>query len=233
MPPPPHFAFASSSFSSFSSFSSCWIDLAALTTSALFAGGAFYITFVEHPARMHGLCQEHGSPKEALLQWKYSYERAAPIQASLAGVTAVLGMLSSWLATGGRQGASSSSHDHHRAWLVGCLLTGINSPLTLLLIMPLNARLKLRAARALEQEEEGMGGDKAKADAAAAMEEAAEEEAEEEEKGPCRPVLAVKQGLPSTTALLRAWGWCHAVRTVLGCAGFGVLASEAVLGRRV
>lgn len=206
-----------------------WVDLAALLGSAAFAGIALGITCVEQPARMR-LSAER-SPKEALLQWAASYQQAAPIQASLAILTTAFGGVGAWL--GKRAG-----RPFDRAWLVGCLLVGVNVPLTLLCIMPINDRLALRAARALEQEEEmvkagaGGGSGKAQADAAAAAE---EEAAEEGEGGSC-PTLcfgafAIK-GLPSTTLLLRGRGYAHAVRTVLGCAGFGVLAYEAVVARR-
>lgn len=187
-----------------------WIDLAAITTSAAFAGGALYISLVHQPVRMR-LCRERGAT-EALLGWAYSYNRAAPIQASLAVLTAAFGGLGAWVAQRGGRGVD-------RAWLVGCLAVGANVPLTLLWVMPLNDRLKLRAARALEQEEAA---------------EASAEAAEEDEAGCpslCFGAFALK-GAPSTTCLLRAWGYAHAVRTVLGCAGFAVLAYQAVVARR-
>jgi len=215
-----------SSSSSISSSLATWIDLAALTTSAAFAGVALHISLVEHPARMR-ICKG-GSPKDALVKWKQGYDRAAPIQASLATATTVLGGLGAWL---DRRPAGHKGGD--RAWWLaaGCLLVGSNVPLTMLCVMPLNDRLQLRAARALEQEA-GMGGDKAKADAAAASEEAAENDDEVQ----CTPTLCfgsfALKGLPSTTALLRAWGYAHSIRTLLGCAGFGVLAFQAVAARQ-
>jgi hypothetical protein len=54
------------------------LALTALVTAALFTGAAFYVSFVEHPARM--LLDD----RNALAQWKPSYARGAIMQAGLA-----------------------------------------------------------------------------------------------------------------------------------------------------
>lgn len=96
-----------------------WIELAA---SALFALWALYISVVEHPARLAA------GPAAALAQWRPSYHRAAPWQASAAAVSLGSG-LAIWLGAGGW------------AWGLGGVLVGLAIPFTLLVIMPTNRRL--------------------------------------------------------------------------------------------
>ena len=94
----------------------------ALLAAALFAGAAAYITLVEHPARL-GLADG-----PMLAQWQPSYRRALPIQAGLAILGGVLGLLAF----------------HQRGdwtWLAGSLVLLANWPFTLLAIMPTNKRL--------------------------------------------------------------------------------------------
>jgi len=98
-------------------------ELLALMFTAVFAGAAIYITFVEHPARL--AC----GPAVALTQWRPSYKRAAVMQASLA----VLGLMSAIAAYG--QGRSI-------AVLGGGLLLGAVVPFTLLAIRPTNKLLE-------------------------------------------------------------------------------------------
>lgn len=96
--------------------------LIALVVATLFAGAALYITLVEHPARM-GL--EDGP---LLAQWQPSYRRALPIQAGLAVLGGVSGIVA-WYILGEWQ------------WMVGSLLLLANWPFTMLVIMPTNKRL--------------------------------------------------------------------------------------------
>lgn len=96
-----------------------WIELASTT---LFTLWALYISLVEHPARMSA-----GAPV-ALAQWRPSYHRAAPWQASAAAVSLVTGILAS-IFTG------------QWAWAFGGLLVGAVIPFTLLVIQPVNRRL--------------------------------------------------------------------------------------------
>jgi hypothetical protein len=88
----------------------------------LFAGAAVYINLVEHPARMG--CDT----KTAATVWAPSYKRATVMQASLAVVSFVAGVLA-WLLGGGI------------LWLVGAVLIGLVVPFTFIAIMPTNHQL--------------------------------------------------------------------------------------------
>jgi len=90
--------------------------------AGLFAGGAAYITFVEHPARLE--C----GPELATAQFAPSYRRATWMQASLAALGLASAVLA-WL-----QG-------HGLPVLVGGLLLGSVIPFTLVVILPTNTRL--------------------------------------------------------------------------------------------
>jgi hypothetical protein len=96
-----------------------WIELAATT---LFALWALYVSVVEHPARLAA------GTAAALAQWRPSYARAAPWQASAAAVSLCAG-LALWIGGGGW------------AWGAGGALVGLAIPFTLVVIMPTNRRL--------------------------------------------------------------------------------------------
>jgi hypothetical protein len=102
------------------------LKVIALLSSGLFAGAALYITAAEHPARM-----SQGA-LIALQEFRPSYKRAAPLQASLA-VICFLCSVVVWRLTGGW------------AWLAGGALVGAVVPFTLAFIMSTN-RLLLDAA---------------------------------------------------------------------------------------
>jgi hypothetical protein len=98
------------------------LKVAALLSSGLFAGAALYLTVVEHPARM-----SQGA-SFALQEFRPSYKRAAPIQASLAVICFLCSGVVWWLTT-------------RWAWLAGGVLVGGVVPFTLIFIMPTNRRL--------------------------------------------------------------------------------------------
>jgi hypothetical protein len=96
--------------------------LAALVFATLFAGAALYISLVEHPARL-------GLDDAALLaQWQPSYKRALPIQAGLAVLGGIAGLVAWYLLRDWQ-------------WLLGSIVLLANWPFTLFVIMPVNKRL--------------------------------------------------------------------------------------------
>ncbi|MBL0897222.1 MAG: DUF1772 domain-containing protein [Reyranella sp.] len=97
--------------------------LLALTVAALFTGAAFYVGFAEHPARS-GL-----EDRPQLQQWKPAYERGAIMQGSLAVLGFLLGLAAWW-----------QSRDE--LWIVGAIALVMNWPYTMLVVMPVNNRLK-------------------------------------------------------------------------------------------
>lgn len=109
------------------------LTLVAILACTLFAGAAIYINLVEHPARLS--CGTEIAAK----QWAPSYERATVMQASLAIVAGVAGVVR-WLQTG------------HVLWLCGAAAILAVVPVTLLVIFPTNKRL-LEPGRGLASDE--------------------------------------------------------------------------------
>jgi hypothetical protein len=99
-----------------------FLEVAALVIATAFASAAFYVSTVEHPARMTLPIAA------ALTQWQPAYKRGAIMQASLAA----LGSLAAF-------GTGYLSSDW-RWWLAGAVLLA-NWPYTLLIIKPVNDRL--------------------------------------------------------------------------------------------
>jgi hypothetical protein len=96
--------------------------LLALVTAAIFAGAAFYVNFAEQPARL--LLDD----RALLTEWKPAYQRGATMQAPLAVISFVLGMLAWWQFA-------------HLGFLIGALLIIAPWPWTLLVIKPVNDAL--------------------------------------------------------------------------------------------
>ena len=96
-----------------------WLAAGATT---LFAGGALYVTLVEHPARLLT------GPPMAVAQFRMSYPRGARLQGGLA-VVGTLAAIGAWLG-GARIG-----------WLGAGVLLGLVVPYTLVAILPTNKRL--------------------------------------------------------------------------------------------
>ena len=94
----------------------------ALVLAAAFAGAAIFVNVAEQPARLAL------DDKAALLEWQQSYNRAAPMQAGLAVVSALLGFIAAWQTRDWRFAA-------------GAILILANWPYPLLVIQPVNDRL--------------------------------------------------------------------------------------------
>jgi hypothetical protein len=99
-----------------------FVGLLALIAAALFTGAAFYINFAEQPARL--TLDDHS----LLAQWKPAYKRGYLMQATLAIVGFLLGLLAWWL-TG------------RITFIIGGVLMVANWPWTMVGIMPTNKTL--------------------------------------------------------------------------------------------
>ena len=111
------------------------VSLIAVLACTLFAGAAIYINLVEHPARLS--C----GTEIAARQWAPSYRRATVMQASLA-IVAGLGGILRWLQSG------------DTLWISGAVAILAVVPVTFFVIFPINKRL-LEAGRDLGSTETG------------------------------------------------------------------------------
>lgn len=98
------------------------IGLLALTTAALFTGVAFYISFAEQPARL--VLED----QPLLAVWKIAYRRGFALQAPLAALGFLFGLLAWFVLDSG-------------IFLIGSLLMLANWPWTLIALSPTNNAL--------------------------------------------------------------------------------------------
>ena len=103
------------------------LKVIATLCAALFTGGALYVSLVEHPARMADMVI-------ALREFRHSYRRAAPWQASTAVICFLTAVLLSALTT-------------EWWWAIGGLTVGAVVPFTLLVMLPTNNHLLDEKAR--------------------------------------------------------------------------------------
>lgn len=96
--------------------------LITLTLASLFAGAALYINVAEQPARL-GL-----DDRSMLAEWKPAYKRGTKMQAPIAVLGFVFGLLS-WWQTG------------DIIWIGSAVMMIANLPVTFLIIWPTNTRL--------------------------------------------------------------------------------------------
>ena len=98
------------------------IGILALTVAAMFTGAAIYVNVAEQPARLTL------DDRALLTEWKPSYQRGAVMQASLALVGFVLGMVAWWQVS-------------HPGFVVGAIAIIAPWPWTLFVIKPVNDTL--------------------------------------------------------------------------------------------
>jgi hypothetical protein len=98
------------------------IGLVALTVAAVFTGAAIYVNFAEQPARLTL------DDRALLAEWKPSYKRGFAMQAPLAVIAFLLGLIAWWQS--GQQG-----------FLIGAIAMIAPWPWTLYVIKPVNDRL--------------------------------------------------------------------------------------------
>ena len=94
----------------------------ALIVAALFTGAAVYINWAEQPARLQL------DDRALITEWKPAYKRGFALQAPLAVIGCLLGVMAWW-------------QTDQLFWLIGAVLMIANWPWTLWGIMPTNNKL--------------------------------------------------------------------------------------------
>ena len=94
----------------------------ALIIAAIFTGAALYVSVAEQPARLRL------EDRPLLQEWIPSYKRGFAMQAPLAAIGFLLGLIASWQTA-------------NWLWLLGALVLVANWPYTLIGIAPVNRRL--------------------------------------------------------------------------------------------
>ena len=105
----------------------------ALVAAAAFTGAAIYVNVAEQPARLAL------DDRAMLEQWKRSYDNASVMQAGLALVACALGVAAFFWSLDWR-------------WLLGALFILAPWPWSILVIMPVNRRLKATPEDAADSE---------------------------------------------------------------------------------
>jgi hypothetical protein len=98
------------------------LGLLALVAAAIFTGAAFYVNVAEQPARLTL------DDRALLTEWQPAYKRGAAMQAPLALIGFLLGMLAWWQAA-------------HPGFLIGAIAMIAPWPWTLIVIKPVNDAL--------------------------------------------------------------------------------------------
>jgi hypothetical protein len=94
-------------------------QLISLLATTLFASASFYVSFVEHPARMMS------DTTTALTQWRPSFKRAAAMQIILTLITCITSMIAFTI-------------NQSFSVLLGGIVLSLVVPYTLIVIMPIN-----------------------------------------------------------------------------------------------
>lgn len=99
------------------------VEILATLACGIFVGAAVYVSLVEQPARLS--C----GANVALTEWRPSYKRGTAMQAPLATIGSILGIISWWV-------------EKDAAWLIGGAFLFAVVPFTLIVMFPTNKMLE-------------------------------------------------------------------------------------------